>query len=249
MSTQIFINPNTCKPEFTKIVAHSLSFATDYAEDNTFLYFGSNIPGSGTVIPPAIWSGTVYDSGLLLPPTVAIPQEQMGIHLPINLVPEDKVTISGSAVSYIAGDYVDAGYDVYLTVGVYYFDCSTTGRFGKEAYTFIPVETFQFDQDISLCFETSVTLGSNYDIHETRFLVGFNVYAVCPGPEICITPEIIFNLTTVSYTLDIERPCAVITSESNFIIRNCCEPIITELVNIPGLTVGSFLVDDEGNCW
>ena len=254
MSTQIFISSlsEPCKPEFTKIAAHSLSFATEDPENNSVLYFGSSVPIASPFFnfPPAIWSGTVYDTALLLPPSVPGSQEQMGIHLPINLVSEDKVTISGSATSYTAGAYIEQGYDVYLTVGVYYFDCSLATAPFKQAFTFIPVETFQFDQQgkSGLCFETSVTLGSNYDAHETRFLVGFNIYAIC-NSDPCGEPIADPNLTTVSYTLDIERPCAVITSESNFIIKNCCEPLITELVNIAGLQVGSFHVDDEGNCW
>jgi hypothetical protein len=238
MSTQIFINPNTCKPEFTKIAGHSFSFTPNFLQP--VLYSG------GTLAGQSIWSVTTYDySNAIFAPVVLEADKNAGIPLPINLVPDDIVTISGTAYFNNVQAYVDENFDVSLVLGVYYFGCRSNDA---TAFTFIPIESFAFKTNNSLCFETSVTLGSNFDIHDTRFLVGFNIAADCLGPGECIDPIVIETDTaTVSYTFDIERPCAV--GISNFIIRNCCEPIITELVNIAGLTVGSFHVDDEGNCW
>ena len=245
MSTQIFINPNQCKPEYTKIVAHSFSMGPSISIGTPapiLLYGGNNGPDG-----QATWSRDIYDyQNSSLAPYVDIPDKTAGIPIPINLVSDDIITFSGTAFFNNTGLYIEEGYDVTLKVGVFYFDC-TYNQLETPAFTFIPVESFSVDPKGQVCFETSVTLGSNFDIHETRLLVGFVVDVSCPDE--CESPPLAPNLVTVSYTLDIERPCAVITSESNFIIRNCCEPIITELVNIPGLTVGSFHVDDEGNCW
>ena len=238
MSTQIFINPNTCKPEFTKIAGHSFSFTPNFLRPVLF--------SGGTIAGQSIWSVTTYDySNVGFAPTILEADKNAGIPLPINLVPDDIVTISGTAYFNNVQAYIDENFDVNLVLGVYYFGCRSNDATG---FTFIPIESFAFKTNNSLCFETSVTLGSSFDIHDTRFLVGFNIGANCLGPGDCIDPIVIdVDTATVSYTFDIERPCAV--GISNFIIRNCCEPIITELVNIAGLTVGSFHVDDEGNCW
>lgn len=247
MSTQIFINPNQCKPEYTKIVAHSFAMGPNLKNGvvEQVLFYGGNTGPGGQ----ATWSFPFYNyTNSALAPQVNISNKTAGIPIPINLVSDDIITFSGTAFFNNTGLYIVEGYDVTLKVGVFYFDC-TYNQLETPAFTFIPVESFSVDPKGQVCFETSVTLGSNFDIHETRLLVGFVVDVSCPD-ETCLTPTPeTQNSVTVSYTLDIERPCAVITSESNFIIRNCCEPVITELVNIPGLTVGSFHVDDEGNCW
>ena len=247
MSTQIFINPNTCKPEFTKIAAHSFSFQPELIRPETLLYggFSGNIEGNPIL---AAWSWPVFNyTNNALAPVIEAFDKSAGIPLPINLVAEDVVTISGTAVFNNWLPYVDEGWIIKLQVGVNYFNCQEGNQI--PSFTFIPLESFVLTNP-TVCFETNVTLGSNFDAHETRFLVGFNIIARCPDGDECYIPGgISANLSTVSYTFDIQRPCAVNTSESNFIIRNCCEPIITELVNIPGLQVGSFHVDDEGNCW
>ena len=246
MSTQIFINPNECKPEFTKIAAHSFSMGpsiTNIGTPDPILFYGGT---NGFEGGQATWSRNDYDYlNSSLAPEVNVRDKTAGIPIPINLIPDDIITFSGTAFFNNAEPYITGGFDIIFKIGVFHFDC-TNQEILTPAFTFIPVESFLYESG-QVCFETSVTLGSNFDIHETRLLVGFVVDVFCPGE--CEVPPIAPNLVTVSYTLDIERPCAVITSESNFIIRNCCEPIITELVNIPGLQVGSFHVDDEGNCW
>lgn len=245
MATQIYINTNQCKPEYTKIAAHSFSMGLGNID---LLFYG----GKQSFTTQAIWSKDIYDfANSRFAPSVKIPDKAVGIPLPINLVADDIVTLSGTAYFNNFNEYTNLGWEVYFSLGVYYFDCKNNVP-ETPAFTFIPVATYPITVQTrgSICFEEMVTLNSNFDIHETRFLVGFSVYIICPEGEICDLPSPEQpDLATVSYTFDIERPCAVITSESNFIIRNCCEPIITELVNIPGLQVGSFHVDDEGNCW
>lgn len=253
MSTQIFINNNGCKPEYTKIASHSFGFVPTLEGITDRVFIGGTISsgniqeGSGTG-----WSTSIYDLAMgTISPGIGVGARTVGIPTPINLIPEDKVTISGTMLFGASPQWIANGYDVNAVLGVYYFDCSDATN--NKTYTFIPLESFTFDIRGTLCFETSVTLNSNFDLHTTRLIVGFNVFAVCnPGPGpifgICIAPETT-DFVTVSYSLDIERPCYVNTSASNFIIKNCCEPLITELVNATGLVVGNFYVDKEGNCW
>ncbi len=236
MSTQVFIKSNGCKPEYTKIAAHSFSFIPNFTAP--ILYFGGKNGPEGQ----ATWSRDIYDyNNTILVPGIKEADKTVGISLPINLISDDVVTLSGTVYFNNTQIYGEYGYEVSLILGVYYFNCKDGESTG---YTFIPIESFVFKNN-SLCFTTDVILGSNFDIHDTRFLVGFNIEIKCLGE--CIDPALNNNLATLSYTFDIERPC--FTSPDNFIIQNCCDPIITELVHIPGLTVGSFHVDDEGNCW
>ena len=63
MSTQIFINPNTCKPEFTKIAGHSFSFTPNFLRPVLF--------SGGTIAGQSIWSVTTYDySNVGFAPTI-----------------------------------------------------------------------------------------------------------------------------------------------------------------------------------
>jgi hypothetical protein len=251
MLTQIFIKPQDsgCQPEYTKIASQSFIFQPDLSAPTKVLFTGGLVSILDYTYP--IWSADVrnfpafYTAGNILN-TINANIAAMGIPLPINLVPNDTVTISGNASFNNASLYIDAGYEVSLIVGVYYFNCSEVTREGARVFTFIPVSTTQFDLDGKACFNADVTLGSSFDFHDTRILVGYDIIATCLG-EGCVDPTPDLNVATVSYTLDIERPCQV--TPSNFVIKNCCEGSITELVNIPGLVVGNFHVDDEGNCW
>jgi hypothetical protein len=249
MSTQIFINPsNQCKPEYTKIAAHSFGFSPSNSSisDGDSVYVGGGVPGLSSVVT---WSPSYYDYKLEAP-YIKNDEQGLGVVSPINLVSGDVVTLGGTAYFNNAQEWIANGWDVYLLYAVFYFNCKDLTSEGAPLYTFIPLEGTdppKFNESGVVCFSTDVTLGSNYDKHDTRFVSLFTIIASCNGD--CSEPLTTENLVTVSYTFDIDRPCAVITSESNFIIRNCCEPVITELVNIPGLQVGSFHVDDEGNCW
>jgi len=246
MLTQIFIKDDGCKTEYTKIVSHSFGFTGDFfrgAQLIDQLYFaGDYDPATGDQLYP-VWSATKYDfsegyiAGSL---RLSASEKSAGIVLPINLVPDDKITLSGTAYYPYYQDWIDSGYtSITLIVGVYYFNCSDEEL---RLFTFIPVTLTDFDKSGTACFNAEVTLGSSFDFHETRIVIGYNTYAtgdaVTPG-----SPTIL----TVSHTLDIERPCQ--PAVTNYIIKNCCEGSITELVNIPGLVVGNFHVDDEGNCW
>lgn len=249
MATGIIINPNTnnCQPEYTKIVAHSFLFSPSNITENPpkELFIGAKSENGITS-----WSQDdynlqyTYNSGIIT--RKMTPDDQAAsIPLPINLVPNDIVTLNGTAYFNNALQWLEQGWSVNLVVGVYYFNCSDFKEGNPSLFSFIPVQTFSFDSNGIACFLLEETLFSNFDKHDTRFVLGYNIYAECQGEcELPATPR---PIITVSHTFDIERPCAAVNT--NFIIKNCCEPIITELVNIPGLQVGNFHVDDEGNCW
>ena len=248
MLTQIFIKPQeSCQPEYTKIATHSFGCFADFQSlaGTNALYFGGDYIGGAQLESGLVWSATNYNysqdyiGGNL---NFTIEERAAGIPLPINLVSEDKVTLSGTAYYPYASDWLASGYtSVNLIVGVYYFNCSAS-KIQTKLYTFIPVTLTEFNEDNTACFSAEVTLGSNFDVHDTRFVLGFNTYVTGSGTDMDVPRWI-----TTSYTLDIERPCKAV--KDNFIIRNCCAPVITELVHIPGLVVGDFHVDDEGNCW
>jgi hypothetical protein len=249
MGTQIFITPNQCKPEYTKIVEHSFGFTPQgqFATPPTKLLIG-DLAGSGWLV----WSTSNYgksigySAGLI--DAVKNRDQAVSIPLPINLVKEDIVTMNGTAYFNNARDWIIGGYDVKLILGIYYINCSDFDITPEVfAYTFIPVETFDFNTQGIACFSTEKILSSNFDKHNTRLVIGYNIYAEC-AEEGCTPPAMVpAPIVSISHTLDIERPCAA--SITNFIIRNCCDPVITELVNMPELVVGNFHVDDEGNCW
>ena len=245
MLTQIFIKDDGCKTEYTKIASHSFGFTGDFfrgAQIIDRLFFaGDYDPVTDADYP--VWSATKYDFSELYTAgslRFRANRKSAGIVLPINLVPNDKITLSGTAYYSYYQDWIDSGYtSITLIVGVYYFNCSDAE---PRLFTFIPVTLTDFDESGTACFNAEVTLGSSFDFHETRIVIGYNTYAtgdaVTPG-----SPTIL----TVSHTLDIERPCQ--PAVTNYIIKNCCEGSITELVNIPDLVVGNFHVDNEGNCW
>jgi hypothetical protein len=253
MSTQIFIKSGggECQVEYTKIVSHSFGFKPETInEPPSKLFVGGASPINSSNL---IWSSTDYNvlmnygAGLL--GNVKDLQQGIGVPLPINLVENDVVNLNGTAFFNNAKNWVDTGWTVKLIVGVYYFNCKDIISDGMAPnYTFIPVTTINFEGNSEVvCFSNSVTLNSNFDAHETRFVIGYNLLAECAEGGCIIPGELPENLVTVSHTLDIERPC--LATNTSFIIKNCCEPVIAELVNIPGLVVGEFYVDDEKNCW
>ncbi len=257
MSTQIFIssNNNACKPEFTKIASHSLAFRPtldNIASGNeATLWCGGKFLTAALDSEMPVWSDVIYNVACpALSPRIRVNEKTIGIPLPMDLRNEDVVTLSGNLFFESYKQWVDAGYTLIPAIASYQFSCndSVVGN-SIPAYTFIPGETFTFDQDGGTCFKLSVKLNSGYKGDDTRIIVGFNVFATCdPTGTPCIRPVSSKENVAVTYSLDIERPCDKV-ADYNFLIKNCCEPILTELVNAPNLQVGSFYSDSEGNCW
>ena len=103
MLTQIFIKDDGCQTEYTKIASQSFIFhptglpGIDYASE---LYTGGDVSLLSYTYP--IWSADIRDAALDYTAgniTNAIKSDAaaMGIPIPINLVPNDTVAISGNA--------------------------------------------------------------------------------------------------------------------------------------------------------
>jgi hypothetical protein len=240
----------SCKPEFIKIASHSCNVivGTIQNPELTILFGGWPYNYDDSYFP--IWSTEIL--GCKFPfatPAIGPQYKSLGIACPANLVKSDILRISGSAYFNNNDIYLNGGFNVNFFIAVSVFDCSKPVDGKYPSFTLIPLEKYTFAKDSSLCFSAEVILPKNYDLHTTRFLVGAGVTAICPDGVTCeLVEPIAENRASLSYTLDVERPCAA--NVDNYIIKNCCEPIITELVYAPdGLTVGDFLSDDEGNCW
>jgi hypothetical protein len=89
------------------------------------------------------------------------------------------------------------------------------------------------------CFSTSVTLTRQLPGCTTYLLVGVNTGTDFNGNT--FNQKIKF-----SYTLDGIKYCA---SGANLRIRNCCEPIYSEVIANNGVAVGQSFSDIDGNCW
>jgi hypothetical protein len=239
----------TCKPEFIKIASHSCNLLPGIIQNPELVVSFGGYPLNNTN-HYGIWSTELNNYAFdFATPSIKNNEKALGIACPTNLVKSDVLTISGTAYFNNANTYSNAGYDVSFIIAVSEFDCTKPDIDSYPSFTLIPLQNYSFGEDGSVCFSAQVTLAKNYDLHSTRFLVGAGATAICPDGLACIYP--IYddeNLISLSYTLDVERPCAA--GADNYIIRNCCEPIITELVYAPeGLEIDSFISDDEGNCW
>jgi hypothetical protein len=237
-----------CRPEYTKIASHSHNIVAGSIEGELKMLFGGT-PESTDFGTYPIWSMPIYKYKFpFATPFIKASEKALGIPCPINLIQNDILTISGTAFFNNIGPYNDFGYTSSFLICVSVFDCSKSVDGNYESFTVIPVQTYLFEKDGSVCFSASIKLSSNYDYHTTRFLIGASATAVCPTNDCTPPQDISANIVAVTYTLDVERPC--FTPLDNYIIKNCCEPLITELVHAPNyLTVGAVYVDDEGNCW
>jgi hypothetical protein len=249
-SSPLVATSTSCKPEFIKIASHSCNVivGTIQNPELSVLFGGFPYNYDDSFLP--IWSTELHNYKFgFATPGINPNQKALGIACPANLVKNDVLRISGSAYYNNFEKYNDGGFNVNFFIAVSVFDCSEIIDDKYPSFTLIPLQTYFFGKDSSLCFSAEVTLPKNYDLHTTRFLVGAGATAICPEGNTCeLVEPIAENLISLSYTLDVERPCAA--NVDNYIIKNCCEPIITELVYAPdGLTVGDFLSDDEGNCW
>lgn len=248
-----------CPIEYTKINTHSFVFQPNIISDgiNQLAIGGfaeKDLDGS---LP--VWSDSLYDynakyiAGSI--GTVYSDFVTIGVPTPINLTPLDVITMTGTAYFNNYSAYQNQAYDLYFVLGVYYFNCSQVNDFsGAATFTFVPLLTEKFDQYGKVCFAAETVLGSNFDYHDTRLIVGAQVYKVCTAipPMLCIDPLIDTpNRCSVSYTIDIASPCEkIIPEKKNYLIKNCCTPEIPlELINSNPLTVGGFYVDTNGNCW
>lgn len=235
----------TCTTEFIKIAAHSFFMVAQ--NDTNKLFYGFFV---NSTIP--VWSGYIYNYNNAQTPFIRRPDIATTIPIPTNLFQGDTVILRGSAYIENFLELTQNNYKVQFASGIFSIDCRNPSV-NIPSYTFMPVSIIDVTEELGnfdgkVCFENKIDLTSVYDARRTRLLVGFAFFITCnEGPGSCGALTSSPN-STVSYTLDIERPCQIATTNC-FIIKNCCEPTVTELVNLPNAVIGSFLSDSAGNCW
>jgi len=170
-------------------------------------------------------------------------QNNAGVPLPIDLFPNDIVTLCGTAYrEYTGGEVVS---NPTLTTNLSYFNCSNLGGPGERGI--IPTNTVFFSEGFPdqsgnyYCFSTTHVLSQTLPACDTLFLVAL-------GLDNTPNDSATF-LLKFSYTLSVQRNCSLVNTSPNMILKLCCEPIVQEIVYNPSISVGDFFVDDEGNCW
>ena len=158
------------------------------------------------------------------------------IPCPIDLFPGDVIKFCGNV--YYTGNC--ATKDV-VYAGVSHFECPPIKT--NLLNPIIPAQeviyTYESITEAAGCFSFGRGLNTTYAACETLFVVSFSL----DQPNDCS------QLVKFSWTLDIERNCVDFNPTPNLVARNCCDPLIIEVIPTGSLTVGSYYADDEGNCW
>jgi len=170
------------------------------------------------------------------------------IPLPADFLIGDVIKICGIATSDV-GNVSDPDphfYNFYLSVST--VNCQGLGNANLDGEisvnTLISPQTFPFTlkdgfTTTRVCFSASTTITSIVPGCTTYLLVGLNA-----GSDIWTgqyTGHIYF-----SYTLDGVKYCG---GGTNLFIRNCCEPLYSEVIANNGVPVGESFSDADGNCW
>lgn len=98
--------------------------------------------------------------------------------------------------------------------------------------------------NIYACFENSITLSSTLYRKNDFLLVAF----ITGAPD-APNPGLDGDTYYFNYTLDVEKSCTTTVTYPPILIRNCCEPLYTEISIGYGLAVGTTFSDTDGNCW
>ena len=169
------------------------------------------------------------------------------IPLPADLYPGDIVKICGNAIlddtGLVAFEDFPPDWNFYCSVST--IDCGgfSLDNTDTSASTLIPTITSAIQNggtgNYYTCFSGSVTLSSQLNACTTSLLVGMNSGA---SVSLGSTPNFLFT-----YSLDVIKACA--NYQSNILIRNCCEPLYTEIIAGNSTVVGESFVDTDGNCW
>ena len=169
-------------------------------------------------------------------------QNNAGVPLPIDLFPNDIITLCGTAYkAYVAGEVVSPPT---LTTNLSYFNCSDLGsddRGDISTNTVFFSEGFPGQSGDYYCFSTTHVLSQTLPACDTLFVVALGLDNTLNGSATF--------LLKFSYTLSVQRNCALVNTAPNMILELCCEPAVQEIVYNPSISVGDFFVDDEGNCW
>ena len=224
-----------CGCQYDYMLIASNSGYTENIDPGTYdLFFSHEVGGWNT----APWQMT--ESGPFII-RIKGDQNNAGVPLPIDLFPNDIITLCGTAYTVnIGGAAVSPPT---LTTNLSYFNCSDLGfnmRGAIATNTVFFSEGFPDQSGNYYCFSTTHVLSQTLPACDTLFLVALGLDN---------RPNDATFLLKFSYTLSVQRNCSLVNTSPNMILKLCCEPIVQEIVYNPSISVGDFFVDDEGNCW
>ena len=229
----ITINCGGCEYDYTLIASNS--GYTETINPGSYELFYSHPQGGWNTAP---WQMTARGPFIT---RIKADQNNAGVPLPIDLFPNDIVTLCGTAYkAYVSGDEVSTPT---LTTNLSYFNCSDLGFNDRGE---IPTNTVFFSEGFPgqsgdyYCFSTTHVLSQTLPACDTLFLVALGLDNSADGA---------YWQLRFSYTLSVQRNCALVNTAPNMILRLCCELSVQEIVYDPSLTVGDFFVDNDGNCW
>ena len=171
------------------------------------------------------------------------------IPLPADFLSGDIIKICGVAISSagITPDEFPNDYNFYLSVSQVNCNNLNSPNFYGEINlsTLISPQVFPFTLKdgptltTRVCFSASTTVTSQLPGCTTYLVVGLNAGSTTSVGT--YDGEIKF-----SYTLDGVKHCSTGT---NLFIRNCCEPLYSEIIANNSTPVGESFSDADGNCW
>lgn len=236
ISATTYLNLPEASPTHVKIGSMSGRFtsASPNSPDIKYLFVGNSDFG---------WSFGDYN---LIPSfdgfgnLTNIKQESsfVGIPLPTDILVGDKIKICGLCYYYPTVETpLPLNETFYVTVS--YFTCENYLIAGEIDFnTLIPVASYLFGENRSICFSEEVT---NYVT-----LPGCTTYLVV-GMTVGNDNEDDYNYR-FSYTIDTTQ-LQTTPVGPNYFIRNCCDPAHSEVIQNNGVPIGSSFVDVDGNCW
>jgi len=178
--------------------------------------------------------------------SIASEYRNCSIPLPIDLSSGDVVKICGNVILDDSDLDPFTGFprdwNFYCSVSA--IDCGTFKSDGvtTSASTIIPTITSPIqdggENTYYACFSGSSTISTALSAASTSFVVGMNAGYLYAEQ----TTEYRFT-----YSLDVIKYCS--NAKDNIVIRNCCEPLYTEIIAGNAADVGESFVDTDGNCW
>jgi hypothetical protein len=219
-----------CSTENTLIASNSGYFTPSTSFKTSSLYIG-NGKGCG-------WNGCPWDYPLSFKGGTAPPIPEsisnVGVPSPVDIRSGDTIHLCGNIYFNINSSEIQPSF----VISLFLYQCHDLSVTRRIPLTSVITPTrYEFDKN-TLCFDLSHTFTQYYDSCDVFFVVGMSVThnSELTGPA---------NFT---YTLNYEKNCSIPDGEF-YLLRNCCEPTVTEIINGSNLTIGSFWSDSDGNCW
>ena len=213
------------------LIASNSGYIAEIAAQNYEISYGNELSG---------WNGNEWDlsyDGKNVP-SLKNTQANCTVPLPIDLFPNDLITLCGIAYTeQVGGDITN---DPTLTTNLTYVSCNDVTNIENPSTNTIFISEGLEASKYGYCFSTTHVLSQQLRSCDTLLLVAIGLDST--------NSDAAYRLK-FSYTLSIQRNCSIVDTTPNMILKLCCDTLIQEIVYDPGLTVGDFFVDNEGNCW